>query len=115
MTSNEVVAMDKMFEDQLVPEINPGHPSNWEHQHQCVETHDLPPTSEKWKKCEKTTKRSLPVTITNVTRMQNMEAYNFNKARMLKKNRGIVHKVEFFMVVAVVIQWKLPVEKKALI
>lgn len=80
VTSNEVVAMDKKFEDQLVPENNPGHPSNWEHQHQCVETHDLPPTSEKWKKCEKTIKRSLPVTIII------LEAYNFNKARMLKKN-----------------------------
>ena len=39
----EHIAMAKMFEDQLVPELNPGLPANWDIQHQCVETHDLSP------------------------------------------------------------------------
>lgn len=91
--------MAKMFEDQLVPEISPGLPASWEIQHQCVETHDLSPTSEEWKNCEKLMKKSLPATIMNITRIQNMwllEAYNFNKARMLKRNHGIIHEMDLF-------------------
>ena len=93
-----------MFEDQLVPEINPprvGVPANWVDQCQCVDTYDLPPTSEEWKICEKMVQKSLQVTITKVTRVQNMwlwEAYNFNKARMLRRNGGITNEMYLFHV-----------------
>ena len=95
----EHIAMAKMFEDQLVPELNHGLPANWDIQHQCVETHDLSPASEEWKHCEKLVTKSLPVTITKITRIQNMwllEAYNFNKARMRVRNDGIIHEMDLF-------------------
>ena len=91
--------MAKMFKNQLVPELNPGLPANWDIQHQCVETHDLSPTSEELKYCEKLVTKSLPVTFTKMTRIQNMwllEAYNFNKARMRVRNDGIVHKMDLY-------------------
>ena len=64
-----------MFEDQLVPESTPsqaGMPSNWEYQCQCVQTYDLLSASEEWKKCEKMILKSMHVTVTKVTRVQNM-------------------------------------------
>lgn len=92
----------RMFEDQLVPEISSSQivlPTNWEHQCQCVKTYSLLPVSEEWKTCEKMILKSIQVTVTQVTRVQNMwlwEAYNFNKMRMNKRNFGIVNEMYLF-------------------
>ena len=91
-----------MFEDQCVPESShpqSGLPAEWEYQHQCVETFDLPSTSAEWKMYEKLIQKSLLVTITKIVRVQNMwlwEAYNFNKARMFKRNHGVINEMVLF-------------------
>lgn len=93
--------MAVMFEDQLVPDkTSQAAPSakDWVDQCQCVHTVELP-GSEGWKLCENMIKESLQVTVTKVTRIQNLwlwEAYNFNKIRICKRNSGFLNEMHLF-------------------
>ena len=73
----EHIAMAKMFEDQLVSELNPGLPANWDiHVLKLMTSHPLLKNGN----TEKLVTKSLPVTITRIQNMWLLEAYNFQNA-----------------------------------
>lgn len=95
--------MAEIFEDQLVPDCIPATsvplPKYWEYQNDGVQTFKLSTNSEEWRICEKLITKSLQVIITKFTRLQNMwlcKAYNFNKARMNRRNLGTINKMDLF-------------------
>lgn len=93
MHAEHIIAMAKMFEDQLVPELNPGLPANWDiHVLKLMTSHPLLKNGN----TEKLVTKSLPVTITRIQNMWLLEAYNFNKARMRVRNDGIIHEMDLF-------------------
>lgn len=96
--------MAAIFDDQLVPDKATSQagvalPANWESQCQCVQTYELMSSAEDWKLCDGMLQKSMQVTITNVTRIQNLwlwEAYSFSKLRMSKRNHGTVNEMHLF-------------------
>ena len=77
LNSYTVLSMAAIFDDQLVPDKATSQagvalPANWESQCQCVQTYELMSSAEDWKLCDGMLQKSMQVTITNVTRIQNL-------------------------------------------
>lgn len=92
--------MAKMFEDQLVPDCIPATsvplPQHWEHQSDCVQTFEFSTNSEEWRICERLITKSLKVIITKITRIQNMWLWEAYKARINRRNQGIINEMDLF-------------------
>ena len=76
-----------MFKDQLILELNPGFTANGDIQH-----HDLSPTSEELKHCEKLVIKLLPVTITVSTPWKH--TILIKPVSVYVRNDGIIHDMD---------------------
>lgn len=97
--------MSTLFGDQVVPAGKNGCvlenlPLNWTGQSECVKTVELSGAdSKEWKMCNTLVQKTLKVTVVKVIRIQNLwlwEAYDFNKARMAKRNSGRINEMYLF-------------------
>ena len=99
---HKLIAMAYLFEDQAVPQGTPPSlniPVYWETQSSCVQEFQVLSGTEEWKLYETPFVTSMPVYVKQITRIQNLwlwEAYQFNKARMVKKNDGIDNKLTLY-------------------
>ena len=74
-------------------------PEHWDGQTSCTELFEVSADTEEWRFYERKFTDSMPVSVTQITRIQNLwlwEAYQFNKYRIQHKNRGIVNELTLF-------------------
>ena len=71
----------------------PNVPEYWDDQASSVELFEVSPDTNEFRFYEKKFTSSIPVTVKQITRIQNLwmwEAYQFNKYRIQHKNKGII-------------------------
>jgi hypothetical protein len=78
---------------------SPSVPEYWDDQVSSVELFEVPPDTNEWRFYEKKFTSSIPVTVKQITRIQNLwlwEVYQFNKYRIQHKNKGIINELMLF-------------------
>ena len=91
--------------DQVVPTLSTSSlfarlvPSTWQQQTQCMQTYSVSPLSDEWKMCKELVEKTLPVTLAEIVRIQNVwiwENYRFTKERVSWKNNDICNEMYLF-------------------